>query len=89
MSLEFLKILELFFGGIFMEYYQRLKDLREDHDLTQQDIANLLQTTREQISKYETGKQMMGVDKYIKLAKFYNVSLDYLTGVIDTPRKLY
>ena len=72
-----------------MEYYQRLKDLREDHDLTQQDIANLLQTTREQISKYETGKQMMGVDKYIKLAKFYNVSLDYLTGVIDTPRKLY
>ena len=89
MSIEFLKILELFFGGIFMEYYQRLKDLREDHDLTQQDIANLLQTTREQISKYETGKQMMGVDKYIKLAKFYNVSLDYLTGVIDTPRKLY
>ena len=72
-----------------MEYYQRLKDLREDHDLTQQDIAQVLQTTREQVSKYETGKQMMGVDKYIKLAKFYNVSLDYLTGMIDTPKKLY
>ena len=72
-----------------MEYYQRLKDLREDHDLTQQDIAQVLQTTREQVSKYETGKQMMGVDKYIKLAKFYNVSLDYLTGVIDTPKKLF
>lgn len=72
-----------------MDYYQRLKDLREDHDLTQQDIAQVLQTTREQISKYETGKQMMGVDKYIKLAKFYNVSLDYLTGMIDTPKKLF
>ena len=72
-----------------MELYQRLRDMREDHDLSQADIAKLLQTTQEQISKYETGKQMMGVDKYIKLAKFYNVSLDYLTGVIDTPRKLY
>ena len=72
-----------------MEYYQRLKDLREDHDLSQADIAKVLQTTQEQVSKYETGKQMMGVDKYIKLAKFYNVSLDYLTGVIDTPKKLF
>ena len=72
-----------------MDCYQRLKDLREDHDLTQSDIANLLQTTREQISKYENGKQMMGIDKYIRLAQYYNVSLDYLTGLIDSPRKLY
>ena len=72
-----------------MEPYQRLRDMREDHDLSQADIAKVLQTTQEQISKYETGKQMMGVDKYIKLAKFYNVSLDYLTGMIDTPRKLF
>ena len=79
----------LFFGGILVEFYQRLKDLREDHDLTQNDIAEVLQTTREQISKYETGKQMMGVDKYIKLAKYYNVSLDYLTGIVDTPKKLF
>ena len=70
-------------------HYQRLKDLREDHDLTQADIAEILQTTQEQVSKDEIGKQMMGVDTYIKLAKFYNVSLDYLTGVIDTPKKLF
>ena len=70
-------------------HYQRLKDLREDHDLSQEDIAKVLQTTQEQVSKYETGRQMMGIDKYIKLAKHYNVSLDYLTGLIDTPRKLY
>ena len=72
-----------------MEPYQRLRDMREDHDLTQKDIAEILQTTQEQISKYEIGKQMMGMDKYIKLAKYYNVSLDYLAGLIDTPRKLY
>lgn len=72
-----------------MDIFQRMKDLREDHDLSQEDIAKILQTTREQISKYETGKQMMGADKYIKLAKYYNVSLDYLMGLIDTPKKLY
>ena len=72
-----------------MNAYQRLRDLREDHDLKHSDIAKLLQTTQEQISKYETGRQMMGIDKYIKLAKYYNVTLDYLVGLIDTPRKLY
>ena len=72
-----------------MDMYQRMKDLREDRDLSQEDIAKVLQTTQEQISKYETGRQMMGIDKYVKLAKYYNVSLDYLTGLIDTPKKLY
>ena len=72
-----------------MEIYQRMKDLREDRDLSQEDIAKVLQTTQEQVSKYETGRQMMGIDKYVKLAKYYNVSLDYLTGLIDTPKKLH
>jgi len=71
-----------------MNFYERLKHLREDNDLSQTDIAKLLGTTRQQISKWETGTQMMGVDKYIKLAKYYNVSVDYLLGLIDTPRKL-
>lgn len=71
-----------------MNYYQRLKDLREDHDLSQTDIAKILETTRQQVSKWETGTQMMGIDKYIKLAKYYNVSVDYLLGLIDSPRKL-
>ena len=71
-----------------MNYYERLKSVREDHDLTQTDIAALLKTTRQQVSKWETGVQMMGVDKYITLAKHYNVSADYLLGLIDTPRKL-
>lgn len=71
-----------------MNYYGRLKDLREDNDLTQMDIAKLLGTTRQQVSKWEQGVQMMGVDKYIKLAHFYNVSVDYLLGLTDIPKKL-
>lgn len=69
--------------------YQRIKDMREDRDLTQQQVAEILEIKQTQYSRYELGKQMMGVDKYIKLAQFYNISLDYLTGLIDTPRKLY
>lgn len=72
-----------------MTYYERLKDVREDRDLKQADIANLLQTSQQQISRWETGTQMMGIDKYIKLAIYYNLSVDYLLGLIDTPRTLY
>ncbi|MBQ3483466.1 MAG: helix-turn-helix transcriptional regulator [Clostridia bacterium] len=72
-----------------MSYYKRLKDLREDHDLTQSDIAALLGTTRQQVGKWEAGIQMMGVDKYIRLATYYNVSTDYLLGLTDTPKKLH
>ncbi len=71
-----------------MNYYERLKSVREDHDLTQEDIASLLKTTRQQVSKWENGTQMMGVDKYIALAEYYNISVDYLLGLIDTPKKL-
>jgi transcriptional regulator with XRE-family HTH domain len=71
-----------------MNYYQRLKDIREDHDLTQTDVAKLLKTTRQQVGKWENGVQMMGIDKYMVLAQHYNVSLDYLAGLIDVPKKL-
>ena len=71
-----------------MNYYERLKDTREDNDLTQNDIAELLKTIRQQVSKWENGTQMMGVDKYIVLARYYNISADYLLGLTDSPRKL-
>lgn len=72
-----------------MNNYQRLKDIREDRDLTQQNIAELLETTRQQVGKWENGIQLMGIDKYIKLAKFFNISIDYLSGIIDETRPLY
>lgn len=71
-----------------MEYYKRLKDIREDNDLTQADVAEFLQTTKQQVSKWENGIQIMGVDKIIKLAKYYNISADYILGLTDTPEKL-
>ncbi len=71
-----------------MTYYQRLRDLREDRDLKQQTIAGVLGINQTQYSRYERGVQMMGIDKYIVLAKFYNVSLDYLTGLIQVPEPL-
>lgn len=71
-----------------VNYYQRLKDIREDHDLKQENIAHFLGINQTQYSRYELGKQMMGIDKYIKLAQYYNVSLDYLVGLINEPRPL-
>ena len=72
-----------------MHFYQRLRDLREDHDKTQADIAGVLGTSREQYNKYELGKQELPMHHFMTLARYYNVSLDYLTGLIDTPRPLY
>ena len=72
-----------------MNIYQRLKDTREDHDKTQKDIAEILQIGQSDYSKYERGINMMGIDKYIILAKYYNLSLDYLTGIIPEPEALY
>ena len=71
-----------------MNAWQRLKDVREDRDLSQKEIAEILKIRQSDYSKYELGKHMMGVDKYITLARFYNVSLDYLTGLINTPERL-
>ena len=62
--------------------------MREDRDMSQKDIAKLLEISQSDYSKYELGKHMMGIDKYIKLAKFYNVSLDFLLGLRDTPDNL-
>lgn len=63
-----------------MTYYPRLRDLREDADKTQAEIAALLQTTQQQYSKYEKGIQEIPVHHLITLADFYKVSVDYLLG---------
>ena len=65
----------------------RIKDLREDRDLTQAEVAAVLGTVREQYNKYELGKQEIPFHHVITLAKFYNVSIDYIADIIDKPRK--
>ncbi len=71
-----------------MHFYQRLRDLREDAEKTQNDIAEILSTTRQQYARWETGKQELPMHHFITLAKYYNISLDYLAGLTDTPKKL-
>ena len=66
-----------------MYIYQRIKDLREDSDLTQADIAPLLQTTREQYSRWERGAQEIPLHHAITLARFYRVSMDYICGLTN------
>ena len=56
----------------------RLKDLREDNDLTQADIAKLLKTTQQQYSKYELGISLIPIDKLNVLADYYKTSTDYI-----------
>ena len=71
-----------------MFLYQRLKDLREDTDKSQTQIANLLGMKQQQYARYESGLQEIPLHHFITLARYYNVSLDYLAGLIDTPRRL-
>lgn len=72
-----------------MHNYQRLKDLREDSEKTQNDISEILKISRQHYSMYERGERELPMHHFITLARYYNVSLDYLAGLIDTPRKLY
>ena len=67
--------------------YQRIRDLREDHDLTQKQIAEMLGMSQTGYSKYETGENDIPTAVLIKLAKFYNTSIDYLLGETDNPKR--
>lgn len=64
--------------------YIRIRDLREDHDYTQQQIADYLNIRQNTYSQYETGSRQIPVDVLITLAKLYNTSTDYLLGITDT-----
>lgn len=72
-----------------MYLYARLRDLREDFDKTQAEIATILGITSQQYQLYESGKREIPLHHFIALAKYYNVSLDYIAGLLPTPRKLH
>lgn len=63
--------------------YRRIRDMREDADLLQKDIADYLQCTQVSYSHYELGKRDIPTDILIKLASFYKTSTDYLLGLTD------
>lgn len=64
-------------------YTDRIRDLREDNDKTQQDIADYLGTTQQVYSRYEKGINEMPIRHIIALCKYYNVSSDYILGLKD------
>lgn len=68
-------------------YFQRLRDLREDKDLTQNELAQILGIDQRVYSTYETGKRDMPIKHIIALAKFYNTSTDYILGVTNNINK--
>ena len=69
-----------------MTYKERIRKLREDHDLTQQKIADLLHIGQRTYADYESGKIRIPIDSILILAKFYNVSVDYITGASNVEK---
>lgn len=67
--------------------FRRIRDLREDHDLTQKEIAKKLNCSQQVYSNYELGQRDIPTDILIKLSTIYDVSVDYLLDVTDNPKR--
>ena len=67
--------------------YRRIRDLREDRDLNQTQVARILGMSQTGYSKYETGENDLPTSVLIKLADFYNVSIDYILNQTDNPKR--
>lgn len=72
--------------GMFMDYRKRLYDLRIDHDLRQEDIANILNISGQAYGMYENGKRCLPIEHLITLCKYYNVTSDYILGLSDSKK---
>lgn len=70
-----------------MAYYRRIRDLREDHDATQKEIAEYLGMKQPQYYRYEMGLRDVPSDILIALARYYNTSTDYILGLTDNPKR--
>ena len=68
-------------------FYRRIRDLREDRDLTQKEVAGVLNCSQQVYSNYELGQRDIPTDILIKLSKIYNVSIDYILGMTDNPKR--
>jgi len=68
---------------LVMRMYQRIRDLREDRDLSQTDVARLINVSQSTYSRYESGYLDIPSEVLIALARFYNVSTDYILGLKD------
>lgn len=71
-----------------MNYAQRIRDLREDNEMTQKQIAIILKTTQQYYGQYETMKRPLPIEHLITLCRFYKISADYILGLTDEPKPL-
>lgn len=67
--------------------YPRIRDLREDNDMKQRELAALLNCSQQVYSNYELGQRDIPTDVLIKLSTLYNVSVDYILGITNTPKR--
>lgn len=74
-------------GGNGIKYNERIREIREDHSMTQQKVANLLHIGQRTYADYESGKTRIPIDSIMILARFYNVSLDYITGASNLKKE--
>ena len=71
-----------------MDYITRIRNVREDRDLTQEQIGKLLQKSQQGYSHIESGRAELKIEDLIKLCRFYNLSADYLIGLTDKVKPL-
>lgn len=71
-----------------MNYAQRMRDAREDNNLKQSDVALILKTTQSYYAQYENGHRKLPIEHLITLCRYYNISADYMLGLIDEPRQI-
>ena len=71
-----------------MDYRTRIRNVREDRDLTQTEIGKLLRKSQQGYNHIETGRAELKIEDLAKLCKFYNITADYLIGIIDEPKPL-
>ena len=70
-----------------MRYNERIREIREDNSLTQQKVADLLHVGQRTYADYESGKTRIPVDTLLILARYYNVSVDYISGASNVKTK--
>lgn len=69
-----------------MNYRERLRAIREDHDLTQTEIGKLLDKSQQGYNHIEAGRAELKIEDLAKLCRYYNISADYIIGLIHEPR---
>lgn len=69
-----------------MNYRERMRNIREDRDLTQVELGKVLNKSQQGYNHIEVGRAELKIDDLIRLCKFYNLSADYLIGLSDTPK---